>query len=67
MARYFRFFEIAYLIISIVFFWETYVNWQIDRQRAYLFLAFAVLAVFMFFFRRKYRKRYESYNRKDRS
>ena len=44
MTKYFRFFEIAYLIIAIVFSVETVLRWNTDRPKAYVFLIFAVLA-----------------------
>jgi preprotein translocase subunit YajC len=34
-------------------------NWENDRNRAYLFVFFAVVAIFMFFFKRKFRKKIE--------
>ena len=64
MTKYFKFFEIAYLIIAVVFAVETVLRWNTDRQKAYIFLIFAVLAVFMYFFRKKYRKRFENQDRK---
>lgn len=60
MTKYFKFFEIAYLIIAIVFAVETVLRWNSDRPKAYIFLFFSVLAVFMYFFRKKYRKRFEN-------
>ncbi len=60
MTKYFKFFEIAYLIIAIVFAVETVLRWNTDRPKAYIFLFFSVLAVFMYFFRKKYRKRFEN-------
>jgi hypothetical protein len=63
MTKYFKFFEIAYLIIAIVFSVETVMRWNTDRPKAYIFLIFAVLAVFMYFFRKKYRKRFENQDR----
>ena len=59
MSKYFKFFEIAYLIIAIVFVVETVLRWNTDRPKAYIFMAFSALAVFMYFFRKKYRKRFE--------
>ena len=59
MTKYFKFFEIAYLIIAIVFAVETVLRWNSDRSKAYIFLFFSVLAIFMYFFRKKYRKRFE--------
>ena len=64
MTKYFKFFEIAYLIIAIVFIVETFLNWNADRNKAYIFLFFAILAIFMYFFRKKYRKKFENH-RKD--
>ncbi|MGA9269486.1 MAG: hypothetical protein WBV45_02610 [Lutimonas sp.] len=64
MTKYFKFFEIAYLIIAIVFSVETVLRWNTDRPKAYIFLAFGILAVFMYFFRKKYRKRFEEQDRK---
>lgn len=60
MTKYFKFFEIAYLIIAIVFLVETFLNWSTQREKAYLYLLFSVLAIFMYFFRRKYRRKFEN-------
>jgi positive regulator of sigma E activity len=64
MAKYFKFFEIAYLVIAIIFIVETFLRWNSDRNKAYIFLAFSIMAVFMYFFRKKYRKRFENQERK---
>jgi positive regulator of sigma E activity len=64
MAKYFKFFEIAYLVIAIIFIVETFMRWNADRNKAYIFLAFSIMAVFMYFFRKKYRKRFEKQERK---
>ena len=63
MVKYFKFFEFAYLVIAIVFIVETVLNWNENRQKAYIFLAFSLLAVFMYFFRKKNRKKYENQER----
>jgi len=65
MTKYFKFFEIAYLIIAIVFIVETVLRWNSEPNKAYIFLAFALLAVFMYFFRKKYRKKFEKHDRKE--
>ena len=65
MTKYFKFFEIAYLVIAVVFIVETFLKWDNDRNKAYIFLVFAVLAVFMYFFRKKYRKRFENQKKKE--
>ncbi len=65
MAKYFKFFEIAYLIIAVVFIVETVLRWNSEPNKAYIFLAFALLAIFMYFFRKKYRKRFQKHERKE--
>ncbi|NQW36863.1 MAG: LPXTG cell wall anchor domain-containing protein [Flavobacteriales bacterium] len=58
-----KIFEIAYLVFSIVFVVEAYLRWHTEPTKAYLFVGFSVLALFMFFFRRRFRKKSESYNK----
>ena len=53
------FVEYLYLVMAAFFAYETFINWNENPSRAYLFLAFAVVSVFMFFFRRKFRKKME--------
>ena len=65
MAKYLKFFEIAYLIIAVVFIFETVMRWNSEPNKAYIFLAFALLAIFMYFFRKKFRKRFEKHERKE--
>jgi membrane protein implicated in regulation of membrane protease activity len=38
-------------------------HWADNRGRAYMFIFFAILAVFMFFFKRKFRKMTEQRNK----
>ena len=57
-----KIFEIGYLIIAVVFAVEAYLSWESsDSDKLYLYLIFMVLAVFMFFFRRKTRIKREEY------
>ena len=65
MAKYFKFFELAYLVIAIVFIVETVLRWNSEPEKAYIFLAFALLAIFMYFFRKKYRKKFENHEKKE--
>ena len=51
--------QYAYLFFVVLFLYDAISNWNIDRNRSYMSLFFAALAVFMFFFRKKYRKRFE--------
>ncbi|MCF8715451.1 hypothetical protein JM658_11485 [Joostella atrarenae] len=56
--KYFKIFEIAYLVVAVISVVEVVQQWSVDRNRAYLFLFFAVISIGMFFFRRYYRKRF---------
>ncbi|MGV6831261.1 MAG: hypothetical protein ACWA5P_06835 [bacterium] len=55
--------QFAYIFFFILFIYDAISNWTIDRQRSYMSLIFAALAIFMFFFRKKYRKRFEEYGK----
>lgn len=60
MVKYYKIFEYAYLLIAVVLIIETFLNWKTNPQKSYIFLAFAALAVFMYFFRKKFRKKIEN-------
>ncbi|CAI8201299.1 hypothetical protein N9551_01460 [Flavobacteriaceae bacterium] len=51
--------QYLYLVFAALFVVDMSSKWDSDRNAAYLSLFFAVLAVFMFFFRKKFRKRFE--------
>lgn len=59
MARYFRYFEYAYLFFAALFVYETYRTWNIEPDRAYLSLFLSFVAVGMYFFKRYFRKKLE--------
>jgi len=54
-----KLFQYAYLVIAVLFLYEAVNEWNTDRNRSYMSIFFVVLAVFLFFFRRKFRKRFE--------
>ena len=54
-------FQAAYLGFAALFVYQAIVNWELDRGKSYLFLGGAVIAIFKFFFNRKYRKRFEEH------
>jgi len=56
-------FEYGYLLVAIVFIVETVLNWNDNRERAYMFLIFSALAVFMYFFKKRFRKKLENRNK----
>lgn len=60
MMKWSKFFEIAYLAAAIFFLIEAVRNWNTDRNAAYLYIVFVVVGVFMFFFRRHFRHKYEN-------
>tara|TARA_B100000900_G_scaffold20806_1_gene16214 strand:- start:417 stop:602 length:186 start_codon:yes stop_codon:yes gene_type:complete len=54
--------EIIYWIIALISIFSVFENWLVDRNRAYLFLGFSLLSVFMALFRRHFRKKYSNKN-----
>jgi uncharacterized membrane protein YobD (UPF0266 family) len=64
MQKIWKIFEYGYLIVAIIFIVETVINWNTNRERSYLLLVFAVLAIFMYFFRKRFRKKIEKRNSK---
>jgi len=60
----FRFFEYAYLLMAVFFAYEAINNWNEFPNRAYLFIFFVVVSIFMFFFKRNFRKKMDKRNEK---
>ena len=54
-----QFLQYAYLIFAVLFLYDVVNKWNTDRNGAYVSLFFAALAIFMFFFRKKFRKRFK--------
>ena len=48
-----------YLIFAALFLFDATEKWSSDRNAAYMSLFFSVLAVAMFFFRKKFKKRFQ--------
>lgn len=63
MMKFFKYFEYAYLVIAAFFLFETIRIWNEERNRAYLFAIFVLVAVFMYLFKRRFRKKLEERNR----
>ncbi|WP_412559977.1 hypothetical protein [Winogradskyella sp. MIT101101] len=59
-----KFFQYAYLIFAALFIWDAISNWNEEGNRAYMSLFFAALAIFMFFFRKRFAKKFEDRNKK---
>ncbi|MCM4156666.1 hypothetical protein [Gramella sp. AN32] len=64
MSKFFKYFEFAYIAFAVFFAYEAIRIWNTERNRAYIFLFFVVVAVFMFFFKRRFRRRFEDRNKK---
>jgi uncharacterized membrane protein len=58
-----KFFQYAYIIFAVLFLWDAITSWSQEGNRAYMSLFFAALAVFMFFFRKRFRKKIEDRNK----
>ncbi|UAB82424.1 hypothetical protein INR76_06600 [Marixanthomonas sp. SCSIO 43207] len=59
----FRLFEYVYIVMAVFSLYLVWTNWSENRTRAYLFAFFAVVAIFMFFFKRNFRKKMEERNK----
>ena len=57
--------EYAYIAFAVFSLYLVYSNWEVDRSQSYLFLGFSAVFVFLFFFKRNFRKRLEQ-RKKDR-
>jgi len=55
--------EIIYWIISVISIISAFQQWNLNRQKAYIFILFAILSMFMAIFRRYFRKKYSNRNR----
>lgn len=51
------FFEYAYLVLTAFFAFEAYRSFAADDGKGYLMVGLAIAALFMFFFRRRFRKK----------
>jgi len=58
-TKIYRLFEYAYIFMAIFSIYLVVDNWGTNRNRAYLFGFFAIVAIFMFFFKRNFRKKIE--------
>ncbi|QTD37111.1 hypothetical protein JL193_13445 [Polaribacter batillariae] len=67
MNRLWKFFQYGYLMVAFICLVETYMQWNINRDRAYLFLGFAIFIILVFFFKRHFRKKVERRNNQNNS
>ena len=62
-SKIYRLFEYAYLLMAIFSIYLVISNWQDNINRAYMFVFFTIVAIFMFFFKRNFRKKIEERKR----
>ena len=55
-----KFFQYAYLIFAVLFIYDGISKWGNDTNGSYISLGLAALAIFMFFFRQRFRKKYDN-------
>lgn len=55
----YKIFEYAYLVVFVLSIFAVISSWNSDKNRAYLFIFFAVVSILMFFFKRNFRKKME--------
>ena len=61
--NYLKFTQYAYLIAGILFAIDAYRKWETDNGNAIIEAIFAGIGIFMFFFRRKFAKKFEEHNK----
>ncbi len=54
-------FQAAYIGFAALFIYKAIAEWDTNRQMSYMLFGAAILAIFKFFFNRKYRKRFDEY------
>lgn len=61
----YRLFEYAYILMAALSLYVVIINWEEDRYRSYLFAFFGIVAIFMYFFKRNFRKKMEERNKEE--
>lgn len=57
MKMFSKFLEVAYAVIGVFFLIDGVLTWTDDREKAYISIAFGLVAIGMFFFKRNFRKK----------
>ena len=52
--------EILYWVVALIASYESFSKWDVNRQKAYIFIGFALLSIFMALFRRHFRKKFKN-------
>ena len=62
--NYLKYTQYVYLVVAIFFTYKSISVWNEATDEHFLFLVIALVSVFMFFFRRKFAKKFEQHNTK---
>ncbi|MFD2726940.1 hypothetical protein [Hyunsoonleella rubra] len=60
MMKYTKFFQYAYLIFAILFLYDAISKYSDNGEIAYASILLAATAIFMFFFRRRFNKKFDN-------
>ncbi|WP_213520711.1 LPXTG cell wall anchor domain-containing protein [Nonlabens sp.] len=63
MSKFFKYFEYAYLIFAGMFIITGFIELSKNTNQAYMLFGMAAVAIFMFFFKRRFRRRFEERNK----
>ena len=55
----FKYVHYIYVVLALLFAYDAYIGFSTNEGSPWLSVAFAVAALFMFFFRRKFSKKFE--------
>ena len=58
--KYSKIFQYAYLVFALLFIYDGISKWNDGTNKSYISFGLAALAIFMYFFRQKFRKKYEN-------
>ena len=59
-GKIYKLFEYGYIAMALFSMYLVMTNWSENRERSYMFIIFAVVAVGMYFFKRWFRKNMEN-------
>jgi hypothetical protein len=63
MSKFFKYFEYAYILFGVIFIATAIYEYQETPSRSYMLFAMGVVAILMFFFKRRFRRRFEERNK----
>jgi len=58
--KFIKFFQYAYLFFAVLFLYDAVSSWSEEGSRKYMSLLLGATAIFMFFFRKKFNKKFDN-------